>query len=157
MNLSQTIEFYIKSSSLALSRMYNEIAKAYGITQTIAYILIYVEKEGTPSTKLAWQLGMQDSSLNRQLKKMEADNFITKINDKDDKRIVRIFLTEKGVEHRKLIKKIVLDFNQKLLENINENEINIFYKVFDQIKKQINTEKVNKSKKIIKKISKNYD
>jgi DNA-binding MarR family transcriptional regulator len=78
---------------------------------------------------------------------MEVDGFITKANDNEDKRIVRIFLTEKGVEHRRLIKKIVLDFNQRMLENIDETEMKIFYKVFDQIKKQINAEMTAKSKK----------
>jgi DNA-binding MarR family transcriptional regulator len=140
MKLNQSIEFYIKSTSLALSRMYNKIAKQYGITQTIGYVLMYVEKNGTPATKLAWSLGMKDSSLTRLLKKMEKNGLISRIKDKEDKRITRIFLTKEGIEKRRMIKKIVLNFNQKIAEKIGEENLQTFYKVFDIINKQISSE-----------------
>ncbi len=137
MKLNETIEFYIRTTSLALSRMYNSIAAKYGITQTIGYILTYVNREGTPSTKLAQLLGMKNSSLTRLLKKMEKDGCIYRKVSPEDKRVVKIFLTEKGVIRRKLAKKIVLDFNQKLLNKVDEREMKIFFKVFDIIKEQV--------------------
>ncbi len=137
MKLNETIEFYIRTTSLALSRMYNSIAAKYGITQTIGYILTYVSREGTPSTKLAQLLGMKNSSLTRLLKKMEQDGCIYRKISPEDKRVVKIFLTEKGVIRRKIAKKIVLDFNQKLLNKVDEREMKIFFKVFDIIKEQV--------------------
>ncbi len=137
MKLDETIEFYIRTTSLALSRMYNSIAAKYGITQTIGYILTYVSREGTPSTKLAQLLGMKNSSLTRLLKKMEQDGCIYRKISPEDKRVVKIFLTEKGVIRRKIAKKIVLDFNQKLLNKVDEREMKIFFKVFDIIKEQV--------------------
>jgi len=140
MKLNETIEFYIRTTSLALSRMYNSKAAQYGITQTIGYILTYVSREGTPSTKLAQQLGMRNSSLTRLLKKMENDGCIYRQVSPDDKRVVKIFLTEKGITRRKIAKKTVLDFNQKLLSQVNEEEMKIFFKVFDIIKNQVAVE-----------------
>jgi len=140
MKLNETIEFYIRTTSLALSRMYNSKAAQYGITQTIGYILTYVAREGTPSTKLAQQLGMRNSSLTRLLKKMENDGCIYRQVSPDDKRVVKIFLTEKGITRRKIAKKTVLDFNQKLLSQVNEEEMKIFFKVFDIIKNQVAVE-----------------
>jgi DNA-binding MarR family transcriptional regulator len=140
MKLNETIEFYIRTTSLALSRMYNSIAAKYGITQTIGYLLTYVERQGTPSTRLAQQLGMKNSSLTRLLKKMENDGCILRKVSPDDKRVVKIFLTEKGVARRKIAKKSVLDFNQKLLSKVDEKEMAIFLKVFDIIKEQVNIE-----------------
>jgi DNA-binding MarR family transcriptional regulator len=137
MKLNETIEFYIRTTSLALSRMYNSIAARYGITQTIGYLLTYVEREGTPSTKLAQQLGMKNSSLTRLLKKMEKDGCIYRMVDQHDKRVVRIFLTEKGVQRRKIAKTTVLRFNEKLLEQIGEEDLKTFFKVFDVIKRQV--------------------
>lgn len=137
MKLNETIEFYIRTTSLALSRMYNSIAAKYGITQTIGYILTYVSREGTPSTRLAQLLGMKNSSLTRLLKKMEKDGCIYRKVSPEDKRVVKIFLTEKGVARRKIAKKTVLDFNQKLLNKVDEQEMEIFFKVFDIIKKQV--------------------
>ncbi len=140
MKLNETIEFHIRTTSLALSRMYNSIASKYGITQTIGYLLTYVEKEGTPSSSLAQQLGMKNSSLTRLLKKMEKDGCIKRITDKKDKRVIRIFLTEKGVQRRRIAKKTVLDFNEKILHYVSEQEIHNFFKVLDVIKNQINNE-----------------
>ncbi len=140
MKLNETIEFYIRTTSLALSRMYNSIAAKYGITQTIGYILTYVGREGTPSTKLAQLLGMKNSSLTRLLKKMEKDGCIYRRVSPDDKRVVKIFLTEKGVQRRKIAKKVVLDFNQKLLDKVDKEDMKTFFKVFDIIKEQVAVE-----------------
>ncbi len=140
MKLNETIEFYIRTTSLALSRMYNSIAAKYGITQTIGYLLTYVEREGTPSTRLAQLLGMKNSSLTRLLKKMEKDGCIYRRVSPEDKRVVKIFLTEKGVMRRRIAKKTVLDFNQKLLNKVDEKEMATFLKVFNIIKEQVNIE-----------------
>ena len=146
MKLNETIEFYIRTTSLALSRMYGSIAARYGITQTIGYLLTYVEREGTPSTKLAQNLGMKNSSLTRLLKKMEKDGCIFRRIDEKDKRVVRIFLTNKGVQRRKIAKKTVLDFNEKLSKQISDEDIKTFFKVFDIIKKQVSLELNEQSK-----------
>ena len=129
MNLNDTVEFYIRTTSLALSRMYNAIAADYGITQTVGYILIYVKKDGTSSSKIANLLGMKKSSLTRILQKMEDDGCITRQVDKSDKRIVNIFLTKKGVERRRIAKKTVLEFNAKLTELTDEKDLKSFAKV----------------------------
>ncbi len=140
MKLNQTIEFHIRTTSLALSRMYNAIAADYGITQTIGYILTYVDKEGTPSTKIATQLGMKKSSLTRVLKKMEEDGCIEREIDKVDKRVVKIFLTEKGIERRKIAKKTVIDFNNRLNDMVEEGDLERFSKVSEIIKQLVNEE-----------------
>ncbi len=140
MKLNETIEFHIKTTSLALSRMYNKIAEQHGITQTIGYVLVFVEREGTPSTKLAQLLGMKNSSLTRLLKNMEKNGCIVRKTDKTDKRIVRVFLTEEGVRKRKIAKEAVLEFNEKLLKQVSPEELNTFFKVFDVIKNQVEEE-----------------
>ncbi len=140
MKLNQTIEFHIRTTSLALSRMYNAIAEDYGITQTIGYILTYVDKEGTPSTKIATQLGMKKSSLTRVLKKMEEDGCIIREIDKVDKRVVKIFLTEKGIERRKIAKKTVIVFNNRLNDMVEKGDLERFSKVSEIIKQLVNEE-----------------
>lgn len=146
--LNETIEFYVRTTSLALSRMYNVIASQYGITQTVGYILTYVEKEGTPSTKLAQELGMKNSSLTRLLKKMENDECITRVVDQNDKRIIRIFLTPKGIERRKIAKKKVLEFNERLMKKTSKKDLESFFKVFEIIKEQVAEEIEEATRKI---------
>ncbi len=140
MKLNETIEFYIKTTSLALSRMYNSIAARYGITQTIGFILINIESAGTPSTRLAQYLGMKNSSLTRLLKNMENKGYIYRKTDEYDKRIVRIFLTKEGLRKRRIAKEAVIRFNENLLQKIDRRELETFFKVSDLIKNEVELE-----------------
>jgi DNA-binding MarR family transcriptional regulator len=140
MDLKETVDYHIKSTWHSITRMYNLIATEYGLSQTIGYVLINIEKEGTPATKIAPLMGMEPTSLSRLLKNMEDSGLIYRKGDQTDKRVVRIFLTEKGVAARKISKKTILDFNEKLLERINKADLQTFIKVFDVIKDQVQQE-----------------
>jgi DNA-binding MarR family transcriptional regulator len=133
MKLQDTIDFHIKSSWHSLTKMYNRIAAQYDTSQTVAYILVNIDKEGTPATKIAGRLGMEPTSLSRILKKMEDQSLIYKEIDDHDKRIMKIFLTDFGIEKRKLVKNIVFHFNEKLFEKISEKDLKAFYKVIREI------------------------
>jgi DNA-binding MarR family transcriptional regulator len=133
MKLQDTVDFHIKCTWHSLTKMYNQIAARYGASQTVAYILVNIDKEGTPVTKIASRLGMEPTSLSRILKKMEEQNYIYKEPDNKDKRIIKIFLTASGVEKRKLVKEIVINFNEKLFNNITNKDLKTFYNVIETI------------------------
>jgi DNA-binding MarR family transcriptional regulator len=117
--------------------MYNLIASKNGITQAIGYVLVNIGKEGIPATKIAPLMGMGSTSLSRLLKKLEDDGLIKRIAHDKDKRKVMISLTEKGLEIRKQVKKTVVDFNNKILEIVPQEEMKIFISVFETIKQEV--------------------
>jgi len=129
MKLKDTVDFHIKRTWHSLTKMYNRIAAQHNTSQTVAYILVNIDKKGTPATQIAVRLGTEPTSLSRVLKKMEDQGLIYKEVDENDKRIMKIFLTDYGIEKRKLVKEILINFNQKLLKKITKNELEIFYKV----------------------------
>ena len=133
MKLKDTIDFHIKGTWHSLTKMYNRIAAKYDASQTVAYILVNIDKAGTPATHIAARLGMEATSLSRVLKKMEDQQYIFEEVDKSDKRIMKIFLTSLGVEKRKIVKQILIDFNKKVLTKISKEEMRIFYKVINTI------------------------
>jgi DNA-binding MarR family transcriptional regulator len=133
MNLKQTVDYYIKSSWHSIARMYNQIASENELSQTIGYVLINVPKEGVPATQIAPLMGMEPTSLSRLLKTMEENRLIYRQKDLVDKRVVKIFLTEKGIEKRKISKKIILDFNEKIEKNIPAEKLECFVSVLGQI------------------------
>jgi DNA-binding MarR family transcriptional regulator len=63
-----------------------------------------------------------------------------------DRRITRIFLTEKGVGLRKSIKSMVVSFNENVIKNISDDELTTYNKVTEVIKQQIDFE-LNKRNK----------
>jgi len=141
MNLKDTIDFHVKGTWHSLTKMYNRIAAKHDTSQTVAYILVHIDKEGTPATQIAQRLGMEATSLSRVIKNMEQRKLIFKEVDELDKRVMKIFLTEDGLKKRKLVKKILIDFNKKLCAKISKKEMKIFHKVINTINELANQEK----------------
>ncbi len=139
MQLNETIEFYTKASSMALKRMYNYVGSDYGITQTIGFVLVYIAKEGISPGKLSEKLEMKKSSLTRLLNKMEEEGCIYKKNDSDDKRITKLFLTEKGLERRRIAKEAVLGFNERIMTSVSDTELDAFIKVSKIITSEVDS------------------
>lgn len=129
MNLKDTIDFHIKGTWHSLTKMYNRKAAEHDTSQTVAYILVNIDKEGTPATQIACRLGMEATSLSRVLKKMENQKLIYKEVDEKDKRIMKIYLTNFGIEKRKSVKDILINFNKKLFKKVNKTDMKTFYKV----------------------------
>jgi len=139
---NQTIDSVIKATWQAIARMYNEDASKYGATMALGYALLNIDKEGTPSTSLAPKLGMEPTSLTRTLKSMEEKGLIEKRKNPKDGRGVFIHLTKLGVEKRALSKNSVLQFNDKLLETFDQNEIDKFIEMNKIIQDLIASKKI---------------
>ncbi|PKR79667.1 MarR family transcriptional regulator [Brumimicrobium salinarum] len=134
------VDFYLRHAWHKISRMYNQKAKAHGLTMSIGFILLIVDKEGTPSTQLGPRMGMEPTSLSRTLKTMETKGYIYREIDKDDKRKVLIFLTEQGVILRKEVKKVVIEFNERLLKSIPDKKLKAFFEVMEIVDDHVEDE-----------------
>src|SRR5690554_2912920 len=139
---NKTIDSIIKNTWQAIARMYNEEASKYGASMALGYALLNIDKEGTPSTALAPKLGMEPTSLTRTLKTMEEKGLIYKKKNPKDGRGVNIYLTELGVEKRKLSKKTVLKFNDKLIESFTQQEIDTFIEMSQTIQELIHSKEI---------------
>ncbi len=137
MNIQETVDFHLRSTLFAIRRMYNVLASENGITQGIGYVLINIGREGVPATKIAPMMGMGVSSLTRLLKNMEEDGLIFRKPSEEDRRVVNVFLTPRGVELRKEVKNAVIDFNNKLSEKINPIDMEAFTRVSQIIRDQV--------------------
>jgi len=131
MKPEETIDFHIRWSWSKISRAYNSEAAKYGGTMSIGYVLLNIEKEGTPSTKLGPKMGMESRSLTRTLKAMEEDGLIKRVNDASDKRMVRVFLTEKGKKERERARAVVLAFNTAVQQKLSKEQLKSFFEVMN--------------------------
>ncbi len=133
-------DFYIRHVWHRVSRMYNQKAAEHDMTMSIGFILMNVDKEGTPSTQLGPRMGMEPTSLSRTLKTMEDRGLILRKEDTADKRKVLIFLTEEGVEKRRMVRDFLFDFNQKLFSKIAPTKVRAFIEVMEKIDSTIENE-----------------
>ena len=142
MKSEETIDFHIRWAWYNISRMYNIKAGKFGGSMAIGYTLLNIDKQGTPSTKLAPKMGMEPRSLTRMIKQLDESGLIKKQSDKNDKRLVRIFLTEKGKQVRSKARDVVISFNNEIQDQIDAKELatclSVLNKVNDLIDK-INT------------------
>lgn len=122
MKQQETIDYLLKVVWQNVSNTYNQIASGFGITQAIGYVLINIDRDGTAVSQLAGLLGVKATSLSRILSNMEENGLIYREAVPEDKRSVKVFLTEFGREKRQLAKTVVRSFNAYLSENLSVEE-----------------------------------
>jgi DNA-binding MarR family transcriptional regulator len=134
----KTIDYILRSTWIAVSKMYNEEANKKGSSMATGFALLSIDPDnGTPSTALGPKMGVESTSLSRTLKTMETKGLITRKKNPNDGRSVLINLTEFGVEMREFSKYVVLSFNEAIKDNISEEDLNTFIKVTDKINELI--------------------
>lgn len=133
MNKEQLFEFHVRNNWFKISRYYNQVAAQYNMSFSWGFILLNIEKEGTPSTSLGPKMGMEPTSLSRTLKNMEESGLIFRQSDAVDKRKSLVFLTDEGVEKRKMARDVVLSFNEKVYENLPKTKVKAFFEVMEKL------------------------
>jgi DNA-binding MarR family transcriptional regulator len=134
----KTIDYILRATWQAVSRMYNEEAAKYGATMATGFALLSMDKEkGTPSTALGPKMGMEATSLTRTLKSMEEKGLIQRKKNPDDGRGVLIYLTEFGKEKRELSKETVLKFNESVKKHVSDEKLQHFMEVSEIINELI--------------------
>ena len=140
-------DFLIRHAWHRISRMYNQKASEHTMTMSIGFILMIVDKDGTPSTQLGPRMGMEPTSLSRTLKTMEDRKLIRRQEDKIDKRKVFIFLTAEGLEYRRLVRETILEFNEKIHNKVSQDKLDVFYEVLNNMDQLVEEElKINSKK-----------
>lgn len=137
---SVLIDSSIRTAWFRISRMYNQKAAEHGMTMSIGFILMNIDKEGTPSTQLGPKMGMEPTSLSRTLKAMENRKLIRRKSEDVDKRKVLIFLTDEGVEKRREVRNFLLDFNDKVFGKVAPSKMKTFFEVMQKIENEVDKE-----------------
>ncbi|QYA26820.1 MarR family transcriptional regulator [Gramella sp. MT6] len=145
----KTIDYVLRATWMAVSKMYNEEAGKAGSTMATGFALLSIDPEdGTPSTSLGPKMGMEATSLSRILKTMEEKGLIIRKKNPNDGRSVLIYLTEFGKEMRDYSKRVVLRFDEAVKENVSDKDLKTFIEVANTIlelisEKKIYTEEIN--------------
>lgn len=133
MNKEQLFEFHVRNNWFKISRYYNQVASSYDMSFSWGFILLNIEKQGTPSTSLGPKMGMEPTSLSRTLKSMEDKGLIERRPDHVDKRKSIVFLTPEGVDKRKMARDVVLGFNEKLYNSFPKGKVKAFFEVMTKL------------------------
>ena len=133
-------EYAMKQISEAFGRRLKET----GVTR-IQWIALYFIAKDQPITQgnLSRLMDVKDSSGGRLLDRMERDGLILRNRSKKDKRVIYVSLTDKGTSLFIELLPYGDDFNNDLIEGIDEEELKIFEKVLAKMVDNISNEKDN--------------
>ena len=141
----KTIDYVLRTTWLAVNKMYNEEAAKFETTMATGFALLSIDPEnGTPSTSLGPKMGMEATSLSRTLKTMEDKGLIERKPNPEDGRGVLIHLTPFGKEKRDYSRERVLTFNDAIRNNISDEKIKNFYEVAELINHMISNKNIYK-------------
>ncbi|MDC1492332.1 MarR family transcriptional regulator [Flavobacteriaceae bacterium] len=134
----KTIDYVLRTTWLAVKKMYNEEASNYSSTMATGFTLLSIDPEnGTPSTSLGPKMGIGVNSLSRILSSMEIEGLIKRKPNPNDGRGVLVHLTNFGIKSREKARERVLMFNNSITNNISKEKIDSFFEVSGLINKLI--------------------
>ena len=89
------------------------------LTASQAFHLISIPHDGIPMFKLAHKLGLDASTLTRNIQKLENLGLVKRKHDSYDKRVQKAVLTKQGVEITEEIEGILLKRSYSITEQID--------------------------------------
>ena len=138
MRPEETIDYHVRAVWYGIFRMYNQLGLEHDITTSLGFVLLNIHsEEGTAATKIAPLMGMESRSLSRMLKSMEEKKLIYKQQDKNDKRSVRIFLTDEGKRRKLISGETIKKFNDELRNIIPKKDLETFFRVMTTVNQKI--------------------
>lgn len=142
MEQEDTIDYNIRKTWYNISKLYNRTASEYMASMALGMVLLNIDiYEGTPSTQLGPNMGMEATSLSRYLIKLEEHKVIERRSDPNDKRKSVIHLTPLGINRREIAKKVVIDFNENVKSHFEKEEMDTFFDILKKINKIIDSTK----------------
>lgn len=124
MELVQCINYLLTTAQHAVFQYLNLKLSAYDITPSQYGVLSCLwQREFATSKQISEILCLELSTISGVLDRMQKKNLVDRIVNKDDRREVRIYVTQKGKLLQEPIQKIIEEVNQEVLSGFSENEI----------------------------------
>lgn len=106
-----------------LTTHYNAIFRQYSsrlsLTAPQAFHLLSIPVDGISMSGLANKLGLDTSTLTRNIQKLEKLDLVRRKQDRNDKRILAVYLTDKGRGKVEKIEESLLDLNFSMMKYID--------------------------------------
>ena len=106
-----------------LTTHYNAIFRQYSsqlsLTAPQGFLLLSIPVDGISMSGLANKLGLDTSTLTRNIQKLEKLDLVRRKQDRNDKRILVVYLTDKGRGKVEKVENSLLDLNFSMMKHID--------------------------------------
>ncbi|RKQ15618.1 MarR family winged helix-turn-helix transcriptional regulator [Ureibacillus endophyticus] len=122
----------------ALDSISNIEFKEYDLTKgQYLYLVRICENPGIIQEKLAEMIKVDRTTAARAIKKLELNGFIEKKDDPHNKKIKKLFPTEKGQQIYPFIKRENDYSNQVALQGLSEDEVETIFNLLQRVRKNV--------------------
>ncbi len=98
-----------------------------------SYVIIISKNPGISQDELANELCINKSTVTRGLANLENEGYVERRADKTDKRILRVYPTDKMAKMLPKVRSVLKDWNKYLTDDIDEKDIEVFQSVLERI------------------------
>ena len=135
-DLNEKVDIIYKHQCLLAD--YSSTPRDYGtgylMTEIEAHTLGFISNQyGITATQLALETNRTKGAVSQLISKLESKGLVERVNEPDNKRIYRIYLTEEGKRaceiHRAYDRANMLDMINKMLQECTAEDIESFFKV----------------------------
>ncbi|HFK1425890.1 MULTISPECIES: MarR family winged helix-turn-helix transcriptional regulator [Bacillus cereus group] len=125
----------------ALDSISNIEFKEYGLTKgQYLYLVRIYENPGIIQDKLAEMIKVDRTTAARAIKKLETEGFIEKRNDENNKKVKKLFPTEKGEKVYPFLKREGEYSNGVALSGFSQEETKAIFNLLQRVRKNIEVE-----------------
>lgn len=97
---SESISYYIKECNNVIHRKGHQIAQEYGLTYDQHHLLIYLNKSKVAPTinDISNKFNRAQNTISEKVSRLEDKGLVKRCEDVEDRRITRVYITERGKE-----------------------------------------------------------
>jgi DNA-binding MarR family transcriptional regulator len=95
------------------------------------------EEDGLTLSELARRCDLENSTLTPLVDELERHHLVRRVRAADDRRVVLLFLTERGRELAPRLRKMWLDLQESALSGISEAELATLHEIMNRIVKNL--------------------
>jgi MarR family transcriptional regulator for hemolysin len=128
----------LSSSAKVLSRAFErELAQAGGSQPVWLVLLALKQQRWRTQQELAAAVGIEGPTLTHHLDGLEKAGLIDRIRDPDDRRAVRVELTDAGDKLFQRLAKAAIGFDKRLRTGVSDAELDAFRKVLARLRENV--------------------
>ena len=105
-----------------LQRIFRTEVVPKGLSYSQVLAIIVIPEHGIEMSKLAWELGLENSTVTRLIARLERENYVNRIKSETDKRSINVHLDRKGTSLQNEIEKKIDKIGDEIFLKNNQVE-----------------------------------
>ena len=124
-SVNESIGYHLGMAAKKVRARFSQLMKEHGIDFGHGGWIVLSrlwEEDGLNQQEISDRSNVAKPNISNYLDKLEKDNYIVRITDPEDRRIYRVYLTNKGKDYKELCQKLAQQSNDELLKPLGKDE-----------------------------------